>query len=193
MFIVLFSGLITCLLILPLAKPVCAQCFWQAKPLPQCRSFYFLESGPRVGTREAFFGFGHVLAVGYMRNIRPNDALGVGVEFSTGSHSGLYRLAILPRYRRWFSPNWAGDAALGLAVLGEGDSAVGYKGLSVMVALNYRNWIALNAEIETRRLGYTTQHSFSLGLRFGSYLALVEIPAVLLVAFLIGRGVGASP
>ncbi len=186
-------GLISLTLILFFAQSGRGQCFWRARPLPDCRSFWFVESGPRLGTREAFAGFGHVLALGYMRNRQPDYALGVGIEFSTGSQSGLYRLAVMPRYRHWFSPDWAGDAIFGLAILGEGDPPVGYKGLSAGVALNYRNLIALNAGVETRRLGYTTQHSFSMGLRFGSYLAIAEMSVVIVLIILLARGIGASP
>ncbi len=186
------SAFVSSLLLLLPSNKAYGQCFWQAKPLPYCQSFWFLESGPRLGTREAYGKMGHVLALGKMRNRQSHSALGVGIEFSTGSESGLYRLAIMPRYRRWLSQNWAADAALGPAVLGEGYPAVGYKGLSAMVALNYRGLFSLNAEMETRRLEYGTHTSYSMGLRFGSYLALVEIPAVLAVAVVIAMALARS-
>lgn len=150
-----------------------AQSCWRGRPLPACRSIWITESGPRVGAHEAFSN-GHVgsaSAVGLLVNRSPRAAVGATLDFSTGSESGTFRLAFVPRYRRWLSEAVALDIGAGIAFLGEGTQAAGYKGLTALAALNYRGLVSLTAALESRRAsGFGTQTAATIGVRGTGWL-----------------------
>ena len=159
--------------ILLAAMPAVArgQSCWVVKP--NCRTFWITESGPRVGNHEAFVNrhVGSATAVGLMVNRSPRWAWGGAIELSTGSESGLYRLALVPRYRHWLGPQVALDIGAGIAVLGENEPAAGFKGVTGLAAIGYEPWVALTAQVETRNdFSDGTHTAGSIGVRFGGWV-----------------------
>jgi len=161
------------------ATAAAAQTCWRGRQLPACRRFWITESGARFGRYESFANHhvGSASALGLMVNRSPGAALGATLEFTTGGESGTYRLAVVPRYRRWISGAVAFDLGLGVAVLGEGERAAGFKGMSALAALNYRDLAMVTAALESRRGTSTgTQTVGTVGIRCGAYLgALVAL------------------
>jgi hypothetical protein len=169
-------------------SPALAQRCWRGAPAPRCHTFLITESGPRLGTHEAFGSVGSATALGVMVNRTSRTALGGALELSTGSEAGTYRLAIVPRYRRWLGRD-AVEIGLGVAVLGEGDPAFAFKGVTGTVALSLGDLVALVLEVERRR-GVTPPTAASVGVRLGSYLG--PPAALLTLAVGVVRSLGAG-
>jgi len=157
------------------------QC-WLARV--DCHTYWITESGPRAGTQEAFGDqhLGSATAVGLMVNHAERWALGGAVELSTGSDAGLYRLTIMPRYRRWLGRQVGLDLGAGIAVLGENDPAAGFKGVTGLAAVAVGPWVSLTAQVETRNdFSDGTHTTGSVGLRAGGWAgALVALASLLL-------------
>lgn len=168
-----------------------AQTCWRARPLPACSWFWITESGPRFGPHEAFAdgALGSATAVGLMTNRTAAVALGATLELTTGSESGTYRLAVMPRFRYWLTQAVAIDLAAGVALLGEGERAAGFKGVSGLAGFSLGDIAVLVGEIETRHgtsLGTETAGTF--GVRFGSYLGPPVAVASLVLGLLASAG-----
>lgn len=182
------AALVLVLTVTPLESLLGQSC-WRGRPLPDCRSFWITENGPRLGSQEAFGVFGTVTAFGHMRSQSDRRAIGGTLQFTSGSDQGTYRLAIMPRYRRWISRAVSADVGVGVALLGEGESAFGFKGVSVLAALDYADIVAITADLETRHgTSQGTQTAATLGVRFGSYLGPVAATASLVLGLLAGDG-----
>lgn len=168
-----------------------AQTCWRARPAPRCSFFWITESGPRFGNHEAFVEghLGSATAVGLMTNRSASIAFGATLELTTGSESGTYRLAVMPRFRRWLTPAIALDLAGGVALLGEGERAAGFKGVSGLVAVSVADFVVVAAEVEMRHgLSIGTQTAATIGVRFGSYLGPPVAVASLVLGVLAGGG-----
>jgi hypothetical protein len=175
------------------APRVAAQTCWRGRQLPECRRFWITESGPRFGNHEALAGghMGSANALGLMVNRSPGVALGGTLELTTGSETGTYRLALMPPYRRWIGSALALDLGLGVAFLGEGTQAAGFKGVSAFAALNHRDLVAVTAELESRRgTSFGTQTVTTVGIRFGAYLGAIVAVASAAWGVVVATGAG---
>lgn len=188
------SRLIAAAALLLCAMPGAAQTCWRGRQWPACRRFWITESGPRFGNHEALAShrLGSANALGFMVNRSSGAALGGTIEFTTGGETGTYRLAVVPRYRRWVGGGTALDLGVGVAVLGEGTQAAGFKGVSALAAVNYRDLVALTAEVESRRgTSLGTQTVATIGIRFGAYLG--AIAAAVSAAWGVAVSIGGGP
>ena len=89
-------------------------------PLPNARSFAVFDLGLsyRLNEGRGYFStdnrFGVSLDLGYMRNLSPENAVGVSVFGLTDERSE--RGGVRARYRRWLSPWLGADATVGVTL-----------------------------------------------------------------------------
>jgi hypothetical protein len=83
------------------------------------------------------------------------------------------------------------DVGAGPVLLGSGDRPFGVHGISVHAALNYRDFVALTAGVDTHRRNLTGRTAdASIGIRFGSFpgVAFGIVAPLVLVARAAGGG-----
>ena len=148
---------------------------WRGAPPPKCTSSLITEIGPRIGTDEIDHEMlGYSLALGFTRNA-PSGKIGWGfvAQATTSSEGGTYLVTFMPRARRWLGSGVAIDAGAGVALLGPGEYPVGLKGMAASAAINFSDLVSITGgwDHEFVRDGSPARNSFSIGLRFDSYLA----------------------
>jgi len=96
-------------------------------PLPNARSFAVFDLGLsyRLNKGKGYYStdsrVGVSLDLGYMRNLSPENAVGVSVFGLSDERSG--RGGVRARYRRWLTPAVGADATAGIALANSGEDA----------------------------------------------------------------------
>jgi hypothetical protein len=153
--------------------PANAQTCWRAQT--DCRWTILTESGPRIGRNEAFrdHHLGSVTSIGLLRQRGPT-AWGGALQLATSGESGTYQLTIMPRYRRWISSFISVDIGAGIAVLGSGDAAAGFKGSEGFLGMSLGGLMMVTAEVAYRRRDRgSAETAGSIGIRFTGPLGLL--------------------
>jgi hypothetical protein len=149
---------------------------WRGAPPPKCTSSLIMEAGPRIGTDEIDHDMlGYSLALGYTRNAPPGKTGWGGVaQVTTSTEGGTYLVTLMPRARRWLGSGVAIDYGAGIALIGPGESPVGLKGMAASAAVNFSDLVSITGGVdyEFPQGSYAARTSFTIGLRFDSYLAL---------------------
>jgi hypothetical protein len=171
-----------------------AQTCFRGRPIPECRWFWITESGARWPLAHPSVSDArheYLWSLGAMKNVGRCSAAGLAIQFSTDyAEEGTYRLSLKPRYRLWLFP-FAVDVGAGPVLLGSGDRPFGVHGISVHAALNYRDFVALTAGVDTHRRNLTGRTAdASIGIRFGSFpgVAFGIVAPLVLVARAAGGG-----
>ena len=165
---------------------------WRGAPPPKCTVSLITEAGPRVGTDEIDHeALGYAVALGFVRNAPPGKiGWGLAAQATTSSEGGTYLVTFMPRARCWLGSGVAIDAGAGVALLGPGDPPMGLKGLAASAAVNFWDLFSITGgwDYEFTRDSAPARNSFSIGLRFDSFLAPPAVLATLGLAILAGAG-----
>ncbi len=163
---------------------------WRGAPPPKSTVSLITEAGPRIGTdeidREAL---GYAVALGFIRNAPPGKiGWGLAAQATTASEGGTYLVTLMPRARCWLGSGVAIDAGAGVALLGPGDPPMGLKGMAASAGINFWDLFSITGgwDHEFARDNATARTSFSVGLRFDSFLAPPVALATLGFAMLVG-------
>jgi hypothetical protein len=177
-----------------LPTAVAAQTCVIPHPAPLCRRLWITESGARwplshptgAADRQEFYW-----SFGMARNLGRASAVGLVLTLGTDYvESGTFRLALLPRYRRWLSPLVV-DVGAGPILAGSGGGSFGVQGISTHASLGYRGLLAFDAGYDAHRRNITGRTTDAyLGVRFGSLPGIVVgfVTPILLIVRALGNG-----
>ena len=180
-------------------SPTPKQLLFRGRPLPDCKYFFIYELGylrrlDFLSGTQGYQGSGvGTLDVGLMGNLSPVHAVGGVGHLQIGS--GVSRISLLGRYRRWLSESppgsrkrpWRVDMDAGLVIATLSGSNRGSLNVSAGVGLNLEDFVALTMRFETLRTASSfanygqpqkTKGTVYLGLKAGSYPgAIVSVVA----------------
>jgi len=149
---------------------------FRGKPAPECKTFWITEVGGfRTMERymERYVGeFGLNSEFGLMFNLNKRSALGATIFHQIGAD--LSGMGFKVRYRHWLNSSFSVDISPGLLLWSEWEAPT----FTGHVGLNYKDWVALIAQIDHQRGILFSRKVFSLGIKFGSYVGIV--PSILL-------------
>lgn len=148
-----------------------AKIHFRGKPLPKCKWFFITEAGGFLTKEVDFFEFGLTSEFGLMYNLNKRSALGATIFHQF--RADLNGMGFKVRYRHWLNSSFSFDISPGLWLWSE----CGHLTFTGHVGLNYKDWVALIAQIDNHRGILFSRKVFSLGIKFGSYPGIV--PSIL--------------
>jgi len=146
-------------------------CF-RGKPAPECKMFWITEVGGFLTKDVDLVEFGLNSEFGLMYNLNKHSALGATIFHRIGAD--LSGMGFKVRYRHWLNSSFSVDISPGLLLWSEWEAPT----FTGHVGLNYKDWVALIAQIDHQRGILFSRKVFSLGIKFGSYVGIV--PSILL-------------
>lgn len=162
-------------------------CF-RGRPLPRCRRYWVTEMGysRRLTSSASRGGEGawYVTAeLGHAWNLDTRHALGGTLFF--GFDDDGSRWGLRPRVRRVITGGLAVELAPGVLLAGSDRVEPRFPGFSGQVSVDFGNLFAVTTQLEVlRRQGAPTRVEWFGGVRGGSYLGIIVIPAVAILALI---------
>jgi hypothetical protein len=171
-------------------------CF-RGKPLPECRSFWITETSVSYRlsdhdtnhwkNRQVYEKLLYSLNLGLMYTASRRTSLGGSIFFDYDDYLNDTQFGARFRYRCWFSRILSVDVAPGVPLIAGSASGTG---ISVFVALNVADLIALSLRVDAAGSGNSLGHhaSWFSGVEFCSHLGLVTGIAGPVIAAVIWGG-----
>jgi hypothetical protein len=150
-------------------------------PLPDARSFAVFDLGLsyRLNEGKGYFStdnrFGLSLDLGYMRNLSPENAVGVSVFGLTDERSE--RGGVRARYRRWLSPWLGADATAGITLAHGGGNSYYVEAPGFVGSVGVQAGGLLGATLEAEQIRFSgiggSVWDWRIGGRLGSGAGVV--------------------
>lgn len=164
-------ALLVLIALLIISPALQAKIKFRGKPAPECKTFLIFEAGG-FRTMEGDLGeFGLNSEWGLMYNLNKRSALGATIFHQSGAD--LSGMGFKVRYRHWLNSSFSVDISPGLLLWGEWKTPT----FTGHIGLNYKDWVALIAQIDHQRGEIISRKVFSLGVKLSSYAGIV--PSIL--------------
>ncbi len=174
----------------------------QGKPLPEQKSFWVFETSWKTrfadsNTRLSKDKFLLTGELGYIKNMTPNYSIGATLYGSGDDDAGNFGIKF--RYRRWLTKTVSFDISPGILLAGSDNyQTVKYPGFVASTSIGVRDLIAFDLQFQAVRYNnsgifypYTnisaplsnsgTQTGWYIGVRFGSYAAVISTVTALVI------------
>ena len=140
---------------------------------PEPRPVYIFDSSERRVAESDEYETALMLGLGFMRNVGPSWAGGIGAEATIDGMQN--RLALKPRARYWLGRAASVELAAGPIVAVEGGSGYHRPFWSSTLSLNAADYLSIGFGLETPQFGRPGDTSKILTVRLGSYPGLAAM------------------